>query len=587
MSAPDSTAAIVAPRPVQRGIALRLLRRPDAVIALVVFAVILVACYGAPWLAPQDPYANDLTNTMQAPSAAHWLGTDQLGRDVLSRLMWGGIPSLTASLIVVVVALAISIPLGVSCGFLGGRFDQLCMRVVDLAQAMPVMVIILVVLAVFGGQFLLANMVLGLLMIPPVLRNVRGSAIAVRHELFVDAARVSGVSSIAIIFRHIVPRSLGPILVQGTIVAAMSLLFTAGLAYLGFGVTPPEPSWGSMIAEATTVLRANAWMLVAAGGVLALTIGCLSVLGDAIRDVSVEAWAQPVRRRAHVAARPVRGLAAGDATLPLLRVSGLSVAYRGRTAVDGVDFELPAGSILGIVGESGSGKTTVARAVLGLLRGGGEITGGEILFRGTDLAVLDDREMRRLRGTGIAYISQEPMVALDPTMRVGAILRDSVRLHRGSSRADAEKRALELLRLVQIADPERVARLYPHQISGGMAQRVSIARALVADPALLIADEPTTALDVTVQAEILDLLRELRERLRMSIFIVTHDWGVVAALCDRALVMRGGRVVEEGPYARLYDHPRDPYTAMLIEKARRLAETPAADGPVPAEGGAR
>jgi len=574
MIAPDSTAALVTPSRRQASFGRRLLRRPAAVTALVVLAVIVFVTFAAGWLAPYDPLANDLAASLQGPSAQHLLGTDQLGRDVLSRLMYGGQPSVTASLVVVVVALLVSIPVGVVSGFVGGRFDQICMRIVDLAQSLPVMVIILVVLAVVGEQFLLAYTALGLLMVAPVVRNVRGSAIAVRHELFVDAARASGVRPLVIVFRHIVPRTTGPILVQATIVASMSLLFTAGLAYLGFGVQPPNPSWGSMVAEAATVLRANPWMLVASGGLLGVTIACFSIIGDTIRDLSVEAWAQPVRQRRRGARRTARTPQAADTSVDVLQVKGLSIAYGGRGAVFDVDLTVPAGTVLGIVGESGSGKTTVARAILGLLRGSGEVSGGEILFRGTDLLTLTDRELRRLRGTGIAYISQEPMVALDPTRRIGTTLSDSVRLHRGSPRPEARRRALELLRLVQIADPERVMKLYPHQISGGMAQRVSIARALVADPALLIADEPTTALDVTVQAEILDLLRDLRERLGMSIVIVTHDWGVVADLCDSAVVMRHGRVVEEGPFEQLFYQPQHEYTASLINRARELAELP-------------
>ena len=252
----------------------------------------------------------------------------------------------------------------------------------------------------------------------------------------------------------------------------------------------------------------------------------------------------------------------------LLSVRGLTVAFDlpdgEATAVRDVSFDVAAGEIVGIVGESGSGKTVTARSLLGLLPPSGNVVAGSAVFDGIELTGLSERALGRVRGARIALVSQEPLSGLDPVFRVDSQLAEVIRRHQRVGRAAARTRALELLRTVQIGDPERVARLYPFELSGGMAQRVSIALALAGDPALLIADEPTTALDVTVQAQILAVLRELRERRDMAIVFVTHDWGVLADVCDRAVVMYAGEVVEQAAVEELYRRPRHPYTRSLL-----------------------
>ncbi|HEU4702866.1 MAG TPA: ABC transporter ATP-binding protein, partial [Conexibacter sp.] len=215
-------------------------------------------------------------------------------------------------------------------------------------------------------------------------------------------------------------------------------------------------------------------------------------------------------------------------------------------------------------GESGCGKTVTAMSLLGLLPGGGQITAGRILFDGRDLAAMDEDELRSVRGKQIGLISQEPMVSLNPAFRVGWQLAHCLRVHHGISRGEARVRAVELLDRVQLPDPAAVAERYPYELSGGMAQRVAIARALSGDPKLLIADEPTTALDVTVQAEIIDLLREIQRDQGMAILLVTHDWGVIADICDRAVVMYAGEVVERADIKPIFREPLHPYTRALL-----------------------
>jgi peptide/nickel transport system permease protein len=233
--------------------------------------------------------------------------------------------------------------------------------------------------------------------------------------------------------------------------------------------------------------------------------------------------------------------------------------------VHDVSFDVARGETVGIVGESGCGKTMTAMSILGLLPNGGEISDGRIVFDGRDLASMTEKQLREIRGKQIALISQEPMVSLNPAFRVGWQLAHCVRIHHGVSRREAERRAVALLERVHLPDPATVARRYPHELSGGMAQRVAIARALSGDPRLLIADEPTTALDVTVQAEILQLLREIQQEQGMAILLVTHDWGVVADICDRTVVMYAGEVVERATVQSMFHEPLHPYTQALLD----------------------
>jgi oligopeptide/dipeptide ABC transporter ATP-binding protein len=264
-----------------------------------------------------------------------------------------------------------------------------------------------------------------------------------------------------------------------------------------------------------------------------------------------------------------------SAAAPLLEVRGLSTEFRGRRgtvrAVDRVSLTVPRGGAVGVVGESGSGKSVTALSVMRLLaEPAGHIAEGQILFEGTDLATLGPRQMDALRGQSIAMIFQEPMTSLNPVLRVGDQIAESVLLHGRGGRAEAQARAVEMLRLVGIPDPARRAADYPHQMSGGMRQRVMIAIALACDPKLLIADEPTTALDVTIQAQILDLLRRLRERLGTAIMLITHDLGVVAEFVDEVVVMYAGRVVERADVASLFREPGHPYTEGLLRSIPRM-----------------
>lgn len=567
---------------------------PLGTVCAVFLALLIIALAAAPLLAPRAPNFQDLGHVLAGPSAAHWLGTDQLGRDVLSRLLYGGRSALLDVAIALATTLILGVPLGMLAGYLGGWTDRVIMRLSDLVFAVPGIIVLLMVVAIFPGNDPVAMITMGILHVPALARIVRSATIACREELFVRAAVLSGLRTPAVLRRHLVPSLAGPIIVQGSLFAAGALVIESGLSFLG--LLRPDvsgPTWGNMVAQAANVSGHDPWLLVPSGGIVALTVVAFSLLGDAVRDATVGRSVPPAALRT---AGRRRGQGSDTATTPagsatpaadtagdpgsaaaagVLEVRGLSVSLRrgdlDTPVVSDVSFALGAGECVGIVGESGCGKSTTIRAVLGLLPAGGRVTAGAVLFEGRDLTMLGEKELSRLRGAGIALVSQDPLSGLDPAYTVGSQLREVIRAHARMTRAQADARAQELLRMVRFPDPAAVLSRRAHQLSGGMAQRVGIALALAGRPRVLIADEPTSALDVTVQAEILALLRDLREQLGMAVILVTHDWGVLADSCDRTLVMYAGQIVEAGTTSQVYATPGHPYARALLESHPALA----------------
>jgi peptide/nickel transport system permease protein len=567
---PAAVGAVDSPRFLRR-----LLRRPIAVICLAYLLLVTGVAIIAPLVMPDiaRQQAGDLARVRQGPIwSQHLLGTDALGRDVLDRLLVGARPSMLGVAEALVVALLISVPLGLSAGYFGGWVDRVVGWWTDLSLALPGIAVLLVVLSVFRASMVAGMVALGILGAPGLARIVRSATLPVREELYIAAAQVSGLSRTHIIGRHVLSRVAGPVIVLSSWFAAAALLAQTGLSFLGLIVTAPAPSWGGMVSDGSKVVSQQPWLIWPPGIAITLTILAFGLLGDAVRDATAEGWSaaphqvsRRQRTRARVTAAESVSPAAPDS---LLSVENLTVAFLSRpgpvTVVDAVSFDIRRGETVGLVGESGCGKTVTAMSLLGLLPANGQIVGGRINFDGRDLAAMSENELRTVRGREIGLISQEPMVSLTPGFRVGWQLALAVRTHHGVSRRAARARAVELLRSVQLPEPELVAQRYPHELSGGMAQRVAIARALAGEPKLLIADEPTTALDVTVQAEILELLRELKQERGMAILLVTHDWGVVADLCDRAVVMYAGQVVERAPLTPLFHEPMHPYTHALL-----------------------
>ncbi|HSV78796.1 MAG TPA: dipeptide/oligopeptide/nickel ABC transporter permease/ATP-binding protein [Ramlibacter sp.] len=549
----------------------RLLRRPLAWLAIAWLLVVLVAGVFADPVGRYDPLEQDLLAVKQLPSAEHWLGTDELGRDVASRVVHGALPTLAGVLQALVVVTLLGVSLGLAAGYFGGRTDAAVSQLTNLLQALPMVVIALAVLTVFNRSMLAAMVTFGVIGSAGVIRVVRSATLAIRHELYIEAARISGLSDTAILLRHVLPRVMGPVIVQLSLIAAIAVIVQTGISFLGLGVPPPAPTWGGAIFEAAASLNDFPWLLVPSGGVVALTILAFGLLGDALRDTAVETWARPAHRQLQRQSVDLSTYAVAFADAPaeaVLSVRKLKIVTgegaQQRTLVHDMRFDLLPGETLGLVGESGSGKTLTILALMGLLPAGTRIETGALRLDRRLIDLTDEDALRALRGHQFAMIFQEPMAALDPCFTIGHQLAEVIRCHDAMSRREARARVIELLRQVKIANPEQVAKRYPHQISGGMAQRVGIARALAPRPKVVFADEPTTALDVTVQAEILELLRGLRHSHGMAVVFVTHDWGVVADICDRAMVLFRGNMLETAPVLDIFERPSHPYTAALL-----------------------
>ncbi|MFJ3274070.1 dipeptide/oligopeptide/nickel ABC transporter permease/ATP-binding protein [Streptomyces sp. NPDC086776] len=554
-----------------RGILQQLVRNPLGAVSLTVLLLLVTAMLLAPLLAPQAPGAASLADAFAGPSSGHPLGMDSAGRDILSRILYGGRNTFGGAVIALGIALTLGVPAGLYAGYYGGRFDSVANWLVNLVMALPAMVVLLASRAILGPNVWVLMVVLGFLSSPSFFRLVRGIVANVRSELYVDAARVSGLSDTRIVARHVLTVVRGPIIIQIALVSGLAIALQAGLEFLGVG-SGDSATWGAMLNEAFQNIQRRPILLLWPGLALGLTNAALVLIATALRD-SLEDRAGQASRRTRTPARAADVVAladSGEERAELLSIRSLAVAYPGpeggdKEVVHEVDLDVRPGEIVGLVGESGSGKTQTAFSVLGLFPEGGRISRGSVLVAGREVVGMPEREHRALRGATVAYIPQEPMSNLDPAFLIGSQLIEPMRHVLGLSRKEAAERAVDLLRTVEIPNPEQVMRRYPHEISGGMAQRVLIAGAMSCDPALLIADEPTTALDVRVQAEVLDLLRRLQQDRNLGVLLVTHNLGVVADLCDRVAVMNKGRIVETGTTEQVLHDPQDDYTRTLLD----------------------
>ncbi|GAA2845203.1 dipeptide/oligopeptide/nickel ABC transporter permease/ATP-binding protein [Paenarthrobacter ilicis] len=531
----------------------------------------VLASLTAPWWLPFKTEDQDFTSVLSGPTATHWLGTDELGRDILSRIFASAAETLGTSFITVIVGVGLGTLLALTAAN-SQRAEGVISRVTEIMMSLPGTVIILAVIGAVGTNIPLIMAILGVLISAGIYRVMLGQAKSLQSQLYVDAAKVDGLSPLAISARHVLPGLATTIVVQSALIFAVGLLIQAGLAFIGFGPPLPKPSWGGMIQSASQHVYDAPWLMVPTGVVLALTVLSANAIGNALgKAPNATASHLPsaaVRRRRSVQAAAAAAAAPAVHDAPeagKLSVRSLSVAVDGGTPlVTDVSFDVEPGTVLGLVGESGCGKTMTALSLMGLLPSGVAVSGGQLLWNGRNLAAATDKDMESIRGRDIALISQEPMRALDPMFTVGYQLTSAIRRLRSVGKKQAKAESLNLLEKVGIVDAKRILKTYPHQISGGMAQRVAIALALSGNPRLLVADEPTTALDVTVQAEILSLLRTLVKDTGMSVVMVTHDLGVVADICDHVAVMYAGQVVENGRTASILDSPRHPYTLALL-----------------------
>jgi peptide/nickel transport system permease protein len=567
------------------GVRLRGLRRlPLLSKAAVCFlAVVVLLALLAPLLAPHDPLDQQPpVDGTGHPSAGHWMGQDSLGRDILSRLMYGARWSLAIGLGATGLALVAGALLGAVAATSRKAVDETLMRCLDVVMAFPGIALAAVLVAVFGGGITVLICAIAFLFTPPVARVVRANVLDQYGEDYVTAERVIGARTPHIVLRHVAVNCAAPVLVFCTVQVAEAIVFEASLSFIGAGVRPPDPSWGSVIADGKNMVLTGGWWATVFPGLLMLvTVLSLNILSEGVSD----AWAAPSAREVAVpeddrlqapepgsgevvqlpglteAARRLRARARHVPRdgQPVLAVENLAIGFDQRhggvNIVDGISFEVHPGEVLGLVGESGCGKSLTALAVMGLQPKGARV-GGQVRFGGRDLLAEPMRVRRRLLGHEMAMIYQDALSSLNPAMTIRAQLKQVVR--RGGRRGPAE-----LLTMVGL-DPERTLRSYPHELSGGQRQRVLIAMALSRDPKLIVADEPTTALDVTVQAQVIELLLRLREELGFALILVSHDLALVADVTDRVVVMYGGQIVETGVTADLVEAPAHHYTRGLL-----------------------
>jgi peptide/nickel transport system permease protein len=562
---------------VRKSLVRRLAKNPLALISSIYILGLIVAAIIAPFVAPFDPNTTDLSAVLLPADSTHFLGTDSAGRDILSRLLFGSQTTLIAASIVIITSIAFGVPTGLIAGYYGGKFDGIASWTSNMLQSLPAIIILLAVASAFGTSIVIAMFVFGILIAPGFFRLTRTAVMGVRNELYVDAARVSGLSDFRIIVRHILKVVRAPLIIQSAIISGIAISVQSGLEFLGLGDVNMV-SWGVMLGEGFINIWMSPNLMLWPALVISLTIAAFALLGNALRDALEDTQKISVsarkRKKAKVSASTTVNPKIIDSEKHLLSVSGLSVGYAQgdgslNLVVDSVSLHVDKGEVLGIVGESGSGKTQTAFSILGLLPDNAQIPQGHIVFDGIEMvsasgATISQKRMGELRGKRIAYIPQEPMSNLDPNFRVGYQLVRPLTKLLGISKREAKAKVLNLLDMVGIVNPERVFKAYPHEVSGGMAQRILIAGAISCEPDLLIADEPTTALDVTVQAEVLDLLRDLQTRLGMGMVLVTHNFGVVADLADRVVVMQYGKIVETGAVRTILRSPQHPYTQTLL-----------------------
>ena len=552
---------------------------------LVLVGVLTLLALAAPLLPLPDPHATDLARRMlPAGSPGHLLGTDQLGRDLLSRLVWGTRTSLAVGFFAVSLATLLGTVIGLAAGYFRGWLDSLLMRSIDVLLAFPYLLLALAIVAALGPGLRNAMIAIAVVNIPLFARTVRGSVLSLAGREFVDAARLAGAGHARILIRELLPNVMPVVVIMMSTNLGWMILETAGLSFLGLGAQPPAADLGSMLGSSREFLTTVPRIAVLPGLVIMLLAVGINLVGDGLRDAL-----DPRLKGAGTPPAPATPAVLEDAVAlpeppPLLAVQGLSTYFHDAgheyRAVDDLGFTLGAGERLAVVGESGSGKTVSALSLLGLVPRPGRIVDGAILFRGEDLIAAGAERRRQLRGGRIAYIPQDPMTALNPVLTVGAQLVETLRLHQRVGHRAARRRAAELLDAVRIpAARERLA-AYPHELSGGMRQRAVIAMALANDPDLVIADEATTALDVTVQAEILRLLDARCDAHGAALVFISHDLAVVARLCSRILVMYAGRVVERGDIETVLNRPAHPYTRALLDCVPELGRPQKALAPI-------
>ncbi|SEE72202.1 dipeptide/oligopeptide/nickel ABC transporter permease/ATP-binding protein [Jiangella alba] len=548
------------------------LSSPLGIVTAVLLLVLLVTAILAPPLLG-DRAEEIVVGSLQAgASADHPFGTDALGRDVFTRTLVATRMSLVLALLVVAIGVVAGLIIGAVPIVLGKRAGRVVVAGLNLLVAFPGLLLALFLAMIFGVGARGAVLSMAIAFAPSFARLTHTTASGIANADYVSAARLLGVSRWRILTRHVIPNISEPLVVNMTSQVGAALLSISALSYLGFGVQPPSYDWGRMLSDGLPAIYTNpaaalapCIAIVVAGLTFVLAGELLTQILGGSHHGHLRIPSRLSRRPGPEAAAPARSADDGD---DVLRLDGLTVTVPGETApfspVIDVSLRIRPGEIVGLVGESGSGKSLTAMAAARLISYPGLAEADVHQIKGQELRRMRPRERERLLGTSLAMVFQDPMSSLNPTLKVGRQLAEVAETHEGLTRRDAWQRAVDRLSAVLISSPEVRAKQYPMELSGGMRQRASIAMGLMAQPALIIADEPTTALDVTVQREVLNLLERISEQTAAAVLLISHDIAVVAETASRVLVMYAGRVVEELPVSGLVTEAAHPYTRALV-----------------------
>jgi len=557
-------------------------------IAIVLLSIILFLAVFGSLLSPYAP--NDTVGPqLTGPSSQFLLGTDYIGRDVLSRLLAGAGLSVLGALLVAAIALVFGALPGVLSVYLGRVFEWVSLRVIDTLIALPFLVFAVAMTALLGNGVFQALFAVGFLLAPVFYRVARSATLSVANSQYVEAAVLSGASTWWVVRRHVWNKVTPPIAISLSTTIGLGLVVISSLTFLSIGVSPPQATWGGILATDLEYIALQPWAPVVPIALILIAVLACNLLADAVRDTAGEAGRQLLNAQAAkkadtkaarlvsvsdtapgVTASAVRHAAGQPETVLDVRDLRIVNPIGQAELVKDLSFSLRRGQTLGIVGESGSGKTLTISAVLGILPKQLKQAGGtvEILRRRT--ADFSKQDWLDVRGNSISAVFQDPGSYLNPSIWLGRQVSEVLRVKKKLSRAAAKAETLRLFEAVHLREPHLVYEQYVHELSGGMLQRVLIAAAIALGPDILIADEATTALDVTVQAEILDLLQELRETQGLSLVLIAHDLAVVAQLSDEVLVMRSGAVIEHGPASQVLHDPQHEYTQLLVTEHERF-----------------
>ena len=561
-------------------------------ISLIVLLLVAMIAVLANIIAPHDPY--EIFTARMAPDSQFLFGTDDKGRDVLSRMMYGARYSLVIGLGATAFALVAGSIVGAIAAVSRKWVSEVIMRICDIIMSFPGIALAATFVLSFGASIPSLIFAIGFLYIPQLARIVRANIVSEYGQDYVRAVIVSGARAPWILMKHVVRNCLAPVMVFTIVLVADAIVFEASLSFISAGIPEPTPTWGNILADARNgVLSGRWWQALFPGLAIMITVLCLNILSEGITDAMAAAPKAPVaaddaalngeREADRLVADPTLAYKAQAAELerrlatlrevetkrtdrfpahtdvpPILEVKDLCIKFPRHgdvNVVDHVSFVVRPRQTMGLVGESGCGKSITSLTIMGLLDPKAQIS-GQIMYNGQNLLDLNQKQMNALRGREIAMIYQDALSSLNPSMLIKAQMKQLTK--RGGTRS-----AEDLLELVGL-DPKRTLDSYPHELSGGQRQRVLIAMALTRDPKLVIADEPTTALDVTVQKQVVDLLNRLQKELGFAMVFVSHDLALVAEVANSITVMYAGQVVEQGPVKDILCSPIHEYTRGLL-----------------------